>query len=283
MTETSASAVAVPGKKSALPGWNMLLMGASGTGKTYSIRTLVDCGITPFCLFLEPGFEVLGDIPPEKLHWHYIKPADTPWTAMIDSATKINTFSFKTLTEMGDMNKKQYGQFIDVLKSLNNYTCDRDGKTYGDVCSWGTDRCLVVDSMSGLNIMAMNLVVGSKPVKSMADWGVAMDNLERLVQKLCVDTRCNFVMIAHTERETDEVMGGSKIMASTLGKKLGPKLPRFFSDVVLAVKEGDKFSWSTAAMGADLKARNLPIKDGLPPSFQQIVESWKRNGGVIEA
>lgn len=268
---------------SALPGVNVLLMGASGAGKTYSIRTLINQGITPFCVFTEPGFEVLGDIPADKLHWHYIKPADTAWKDMIDSASKINTLSFESLTKLTDINKRGYGQFIDLLKSLNDFKCDRDGKSYGDVCRWNTDRCLVLDSLSGVNIMAMNLVVGSKPVKHMGDWGIAMDNLERLIQKLCVDTQCHFVLIAHAERETDEVMGGSKIMAGTLGKKLAPRLPRFFSDVILADKTGAKFTWSTAAVGADLKARNLPIADGLPPDFGQIVANWKKQGGTVIA
>ena len=49
--------------RSPLPGPNILLIGASGVGKTTSIKTLIAKGITPFCLFTEPGFEVLGDVP----------------------------------------------------------------------------------------------------------------------------------------------------------------------------------------------------------------------------
>lgn len=265
-----------------LPGVNVMLMGPSGTGKTYSIRTWLEAGVTPFCIFTEPGFEVLGDVPETKLHWHYIPPATADWGSMIDSAEKINQLSFESLTKLSDINKRKHSQFIEVLRCLSNFTCQRTGEQFGPVDSWGTDRVLVVDSLSGLNIMAMNLVVGSKPVKSMSDWGVAQDNLERLVQKLCMDTRCHFVLIAHSERETDEVLGGSKIMASTLGKKLAPKLPRFFSDVIFAVKEGSKFSWSTAALGADLKARNLPIADGLAPDFNPIVASWAARGGKLQ-
>lgn len=267
--------------KSPLPGPNVLLLGASGAGKTTSIKTLIKCGITPFCVFTEPGFEVLGDIPKEKLHWCYIPPADTAWDAMIDSATKINQLSFESLTKLTDINKRGYGQFIDLLRALNNFKCDRDGLEYGDVCTWGTNRAIVLDSLSGVNIMAMNLVVGSKPVKHQGDWGVAMDNLERLIQKLCTSTQAMFILMAHAERETDEVMGGSKIMAATLGRKLAPRLPRFFSDVVLADKQGTKFTWSTAALGADLKARNLALADGLPPDFGPIIESWQRSGGII--
>ena len=71
-------------------------------------------------------------------------------------------------------------------------------------------------------------------------------------------------------------------MASTLEKALAPKLPRLFSDVILSVKEAATFSWSTAAIGADLKARNLEIKDGLPPSFGPIIKSWQSRGGTIQ-
>lgn len=264
-----------------LPGINVLLIGDTGTGKTYSIRSLIRAGITPFCIFTEPGFEVLGDVPAAQLHWHYIAPADVSWVTMMESAKKINQLSYESLTKLGDINKSKYDQFIELLSSLNNFRCDRDGQQYGDVCQWGTNRALVLDGMSGISIMALNLVVGSKPVKHQGDWGVAMDNLERLVQKLCTDTTCHFMLISHPEREIDEVAGGSKIMTATLGKKLAPKIPRFFSDVVLANREGNRFTWSTAAVGAVLKARNLPIADNLPPDFVPMIENWKKQGGEI--
>lgn len=268
---------------STLPGVNVMLMGASGSGKTTSIKTLINQGITPFCIFTEPGFEVLGDVPPDKLKWHYIKPADQPWAAMLDAAKKVNELSFESLTKVVDPNKREYKQFEDLLTSLNSFTDDRTGEKFGDCTTWGTDRAIVLDTLSGVSIMAMNLVVGGKPVRHQGEWGIAMNLLENLIQKLCTDTKCHFILLAHVERELDEAVGGSKLMASTLGKKLAPKIPRFFSDVVLSQKEGTKYTWSTAALGADLKARNLPDRDGLSPDFGQIIESWKRRGGVIES
>ena len=267
---------------SALPGANVLIIGPSGAGKTTAIKTLIAAGITPFCVFTEPGFEVLGDIPADKLHWRYIPPASVGWDSMLDMSSKVRTYSFKSLTEVSDPNKSKFTQFEDLLRALNNYKCERDGKTYGDVCLWNTDRALVVDSLTGVNIMAMALAVGGKPVRSQADWGIAQNIIENLVQKLCTDTRCHMVLMAHAEREVDEVLGGSKVMASTLGKKLAPKLPRFFSDVVLAVKEGTVFSWSTAAVKKKIKARNLPISDNLKPDFGPIITSWKSKGGTLQ-
>lgn len=267
--------------KSPIPGFNMLLIGASGAGKTTSIKTLIAKGITPFVVFTEPGQEVLSDVPKEKLHWHYIPPASQEWGAMIETAGFINKLTFEAITKMADSKRSQYDQFVDLLTSLNNFKCDRTGESFGDVCKWGTDRAIVVDSLTGVGIMAMGLVVGGKPVKGPGDWQVAMDLVEKLFQKLCMDTQAHFLLIAHAERELDEIAGGSRIMASTLGKKLAPKLPRFFSDVVLADKQGTKFTWSTAALGADLKARNLPLADGLAPDFAQIVEKWGKQGGLI--
>lgn len=269
-------------KPHVIPGFKTLLVGSSGTGKTHSIRTLVDAGLEVFVLFTEPGMEVLGDIPSDKLHWHYIPPAAPDWSDMIDSAQKINTLSFESLAKLTDIKKSKYTEFIQILTCLSNFTDERTGQSYGPVDLWGTNRVLVLDSLSGLSIAAMNLVTGSKPCKSMADWGVAQDNLGRLIDKLTSGLDCHFVLTAHLERETDEVTGGVQLMASTLGKKLAPKLPRFFSDVVHCVRDGAAFRWSTASMNVDLKARNLPISDKLPPTFATILENWKKQGGVVK-
>lgn len=267
--------------KSPLPGPNILLIGASGVGKTTAIKTLIDKGITPFCLFTEPGFEVLGDVLVDKLHWQYIPPANVGWESLISIAKSVTALQHDAVTALKDAQKGKYIQYVQFLTALNSFKCDRDGKDYGDVCKWGTDRAVVVDSLSGVNIMVMRHVIGGKPTSHQGEWGSAMNSLENLVQKLCTDTQCMFVLMAHAERETDEVQGGSKIMASTLGRKLAPRLPRFFSDVVYAKKEGAKFTWTTIEPNADLKNRNLPLADNLAPDFGPLIESWKKHGGVI--
>jgi hypothetical protein len=256
-------------------------MGPSGSGKTTAIKTLIDAGITPFCIFTEPGFEVLGDIPPEKLKWNYIPPSVQSWDDMKKMGNMINMMSVETLSKLGDINKRANNQLISLFELCNNYVDQRTGETFGDVCEWNTDRALVVDSMTGLSDMAMGLQVGNKPVRSQADWGIAQNTLEFVIKKLTMGTKCTFVLIGHVEREVDEVGGGSKIMIATLGKKLAPKIPLNFSDVVLAVRAQSGWSWSTATPMADLKTRNLKYAEGLPPSFGPILESWKRQGGLI--
>ena len=265
-----------------ISGSKTLLVGATGSGKTHVIRTLIEAGITPFVLYTEPGMRTLADLPDDAYHYHYIAPSTPTWNDLYDNAKKINTMSFKALTQLGDMDKKKYGQFLEVITTMNDFVCDRTGEHFGDVSLWNTDRAIVIDSLSGLNIMAMDMVVGAKPVKAMGDWGVAMDNLERFINAMTNNTQCHFVMTAHLEREHDEVTGAVHLMASTLGKKLAPKIPRFFDDVVLCQQKDGVFSWATLGLNVDLKWRNLKPGRELPPSFVPLIESWKSAGGIIE-
>jgi hypothetical protein len=261
-------------------GLNILLLGDSGSGKTYSLRSLIDAGLELFVLQTEPGGTVLADLPKDKYHYHYISPATASWDAMKDSATKINSLSMKAIAGMEGINKREYGQWIEVISTLGNFTCDRCGESFGDVSTWDTSRVLVIDSLSGLNIMAMDLVVGSKPTKSMADWGIAMDNLGRLINKLVTDTQCHMVLTAHLEPERDEVTGRVVNMPSTLGRKLAPQLPRFFDNCIHTIREGTAFKWSTATANTALKARDLPIDDNLTPTFAEIIRNWKAQNSI---
>ena len=259
-----------------IPGINVLLMGAPGTGKTHALRTLVDAGLEVFILFTEPGMEVLGDTDSDQVHWNYVAPAQVGWDMLIKNAKSIQQFDNATLQKMAGMNKLAYGQFIDVLNQCQNFHCQRTDKDFGGVDEFGTDKVFVFDSLSGLNIMALDLAVGGKPIRTLPDWGIAMDNEEKLINRLCLGTQCHFVLTAHLEREVDEVLGGIKLMASALGRKLSPQLPRFFSDVVMTVRESDKFTWATASSQADTKARNLPWKDQQSPSFVPLINNWRK-------
>jgi hypothetical protein len=285
---STVQSTAPQGAKSTLPGFNVLLMGPAGTGKTHSIGTLVDAGVEVFFLALEPGLEALlgyytdaGKPIPENLHWHTLKAPQASFVELMDAATKINQLTLDSIAKMSDPNRMKHNQFIELLKCLNNFHDDRTGKDFGPVNEWTPSRCLVIDGMAGLGRAAMSLVIGGKPVKSQSDWGIAQDQVEKLLRMLCDSCGCHFVLLAHVERETDMVLGGIKLMVSTLGKALAPKIPAMFSDVILATRQGTKWTWDTANMQADLKTRNLPIQSDLSPSFGPIVSKWKARGGAL--
>lgn len=285
-TETSTN---TEGKgRSLLPGTNVLLMGPSGTGKTKSIGTLVDAGVEVFYLGLEPGLESLlghwtdvGKEVPSNLHWHIVEAQRASFSDLRDNARKINTMALDSLAKMSDPNRSKYDQFDKILSALNEFKDDRTGAVFGCTDTWGPNRALVMDGMAGLARAAMGLVVGGKPVKNQSDWGIAQDQVEKLLFMITNQLRCHFVLLAHVERETDQVLGGTKLMISTLGKALAPKLPAMFSDVILTVREGTKWTWDTASALADVKTRNLPIASGLPPDFGQIIKKWESRGGAL--
>ena len=279
---------AVATAPSTLPGVNVLLMGPAGTGKTHSIGTLAEAGVEVFYLGLEPGLESLlgfwkdrGKEIPANVHWHMLEAPKASFTELLDSAKKINTMALDSLAKMQDPFRSKHNQFIGLLEALNNFPDDRTGEKFGCVDEWTPSRALVIDGMAGLARAAMSLVVGGKPVRNQSDWGIAQDQVEKIVRMWTDNCHCHFVLIAHVERETDAVMGGVKLMVSTLGKALAPKLPPMFSDVILTVREGDKFTWDTGSAMADVKTRNLPIKSGQPADFGAIIKKWLARGGVL--
>ena len=275
-------------KPYSIPGIKVMLEGDSGVGKTYSITSLIETGITPFIIFTEPGVSTISkwlsdhpDVDPEKIHWAYISMSSQSWADMEAMSRNINTMSFKALSSVEDANKRKYDQFMKVYKLCHDFVDDRTGEHFGDISTWGPDRAIFVDSLTGLATMSMNLTVGAKPTKAPGDWGVAMDNLERLITKLCTDLTCHMVLSAHLSMEKDEVSGAISLMAQSLGQKLSPKLPRYFDDVIHCTKEGKDFFWSTASRNVITKNRWAPLADKQSPSFVPLIEAWKKAGGKV--
>jgi hypothetical protein len=263
-------------------GVNVALMGPAGTGKTHAIGTLVDSGVEVFYLSLESGLEALlgyyadhGKPIPANLHWHQFKTQVDGFASMLDSAKKINIMSLDSLAKMADPQKSKYDQFVKFLETLSNFPDDRTGTKFGSVDSWGPDRALVIDGLTGLGNIAMALVIGGKPVRNQSDWGIAQGQVEAVLRQLCDGCNCHFILLAHVDREVDPVLGGTKIMMSSLGKALAPKLPSMFSDIILAVRSGTTWTWDTNSSLADVKSRNLPLKSDNKPDFAPIIAKWK--------
>lgn len=272
-----------PTLKAFVPGPKAILQGEPGHGKTHAIRTLIEAGLNVFVVFTEPGIEVLADQRKGKLytceqglHWAYIPPVNADWSAMLQIAEYMNKFDFKGLANMGPMNRDKYRQFLEVVGLMSNLKCQRCNQVFGpaDRLEPYDKWCVVQDSLSSLSIMALHLHIGNKPAIHEGEWGVCMLNLERLINKFAYDVRSMMVLTAHIEPEPSGIAGGQENMVATLGKKLAPKIPRPFSDVIHAYREGDQFYWSTVTPQMKLKTRNLPLANKLPPTFAPIVKAW---------
>lgn len=243
-----------------------------------------------FVISTEPvGVESLIDVVMEKkldmskLHWRQITPARAGFGDLKAMADKIGALTYDGLTKLAPQGNRRNSRFIELISALDNFVDDKDGTVYGSVEHFGPDRVLVIDSLSGLNLMAMDLAVGDKPTAHQGEWGVAMGALEKLLNSLSSGLKCIFVLTAHLERETDELTGGTKLMASALGRKLAPKLPRFFSEVVHAVRDEKGFYWSTNSTNVVTKRRILPLDTKIPPTFKPIVEGYRSRLKAIQA
>lgn len=263
---------------------SILLEGPPGSGKSFSIPTFIRAGVETFVLGTEPDFvsSLLEGakhhgVDVSKLHWTTVTPTPGGWSALDDMVRNVSLMSYEDITKIKqgigkDATRKP---FVHLLDTLKDFKCERDGKSYGDYTSWGSDRALVLDSLTGFSMMAMALTIGFKPAAHQGEWGVAMNVIEQILLKLTSDRKCFLCVTAHVEKETNELTGVQQIMTSTLGRKLAPKIPRFFSEVVLSKRTPDGYFWSTLEANTDLKNRALPAGDKLPPSFFPVVEAFR--------
>lgn len=271
-----------------IPGTKTLLEGPAGTGKTYALGSMADAGVELFVMFVEEsGVESLlrywidrGHKVPPNVHWHVLPRIEQSFEVLQKGAEDVANYSIEALHKMPDNQRAKHNSFIKLLAACRDFPDDRTGKKFGNVASWGPDRCFVIDALTGVGNVAFSMVTGNKPVKSLTEWMVAQDQVERFIRQCC-GCNCHFILIAHIEREVDQVFGGTRITVATLGKALPPKIPRMFNDVILTQRAGSEFTWSTASAQADVKASNLPISEKITPGFGQIIDKWKLYGSTL--
>ena len=266
-------------------GPKILLLGVEGSGKTDSIRTLIEAGLKVFVVFSEPGMEVLLDTNrgrkvytcAEGLHWRYHPVATPTFKDLAAAADLLNKFSFEALANMAPANRERFRAFYEIVSTMGNLVCERCNGSFGPADQLEYDKWAVVnDSLTSISKASLFLHIGTKPAVHKGEYGITMFNIERYIDKFTNDMPCMGVMMAHVDKEPNETTGGFENMVATLGQRLAPKIPRPFSDVVLAKREGDKFTWSTTEAGFKLKTRNLPFSSSIPPSFRPLVESWHK-------
>ncbi len=271
---------------------SILLMGPSGTGKTYSLATLIEAGLDLFLISTEPhGVETLIDavsvkkLPISKLHWRYLGPTRTGFETLQQMAESVSKLNQEFLSKQAPTSRSD-ASFIEVMKTFNNFVDDKDGKSYGPLNKLTASAVVVVDSLSGLSAMAMDNTIGDKVTANPGEWGIAMRLVDKFLLSCTSDLKSFFVLTAHPEIEADAVTGASKVMVSTLGKKLAPQLPRFFSEVVWTKAEtkdsARQFLWRTNVHNTVLKNRSLSISDKLPPSFGPIVEAYRKRLDTVK-
>lgn len=272
---------------------SVILEGEMGSGKTHSLRTLlVDkngkfegpsvSGIEKVVMINhEGGFEdVLGDIPKDKLAWNYLPVSEGSFAGLQAMVRTINTQHPDVIQKNGGINRHLYPEFDKLLGLCNNFTDQRTGTVLGPVFQFPQNWCLWYESISALSEIAKNNAIGDKPFMELRDYQMVQFPVRKFLNHLVFSTKCLFVATAHLERETNENSGMTELMVSTVGRKLGPVLPRFFSDVIVCeridqVGSQPKFVWHTVKPGIRTKTRNLPWASDMQPNFQPLIERFR--------
>lgn len=260
-------------------------MGEPGTGKTWSLVTLMECGLDLFVLGTESRFrESLVDamkakgIDRKKLKTRLVAPARPSFRVMREQAKLVNSMSYESLSEIKiTAGRADFAQFVELLDNCEQFIDEETGTKWGAIDSWMPDmnRAFAFDSLSGLNIMVHDNMLGGKPTAHQGEWGVSMNQEERFINKLTSDVKVPFVLTAHVEREPNEISGGVNVQVGALGRKLAPKIPRFFSEVIHTHRLGNEYLWSTNTPQYILKKRVLPLSDKIPPSFKPLIDAWR--------
>ncbi len=283
--------VSTTADKRQLTGPKVCLMGLGGTGKTYAIGTLVDwAAANKFevaVLFTENGLETLlgyfrdkGQEPPACLYWHQQATKPISLAALMSTADSVGKLSYEALAKSVDGNRGgENNSFWKILQSCSKFIDDRTGKDLGGIDSFPANRIFVMDSLTETANAAMKMQIGSRPMASPGDYGVAQNNLMNFLRLCTQGMTCPFVMTAHVDREMDSVTQATKIMIKAIGKALATEIPTLFSDVIYTTREADKFYWDTAAYGVDTKTRSLGYRSKITPDFAQIFNTWAKRAG----
>jgi len=269
-----------------LVGFKTILMGMPGAGKTTSIVTAAKLGFEIFIAFTEPGMgnlmkamqlHKLTDEEKSRIHFAYIKPGVENFNKLAQGAKAVN--NAVKFGEMESGSRKDFNQLIHLMNLFENFK-DQHGVEYGPVDQWGPNRILVLDGMSGLSKMCMDLVVGAKPVKTLQDWGVAIDQLDKF-QTQCANITCPFILLSHLSREQEEVTGKIIVSLKALGNKLPTSMPFLYNDFILATAPEGRFNWATIDKNCQLKSTYLPHSDKLEADFRLLIINWLGEQGLI--
>lgn len=264
-----------------IPGFNCIVMGPTGRGKTTSIRTLPHAGLQTFVLFTEPGMDKIVDLH-GWAHWAYVPPHIEGWDVHLSRARTLQSMTWDSLAKQGDdPHRARYDAWIRLYPVFANFTCVECGEQFGDVTTWGPDRVLVVDGLSGINQASLDFCKGGAVGDEYGRRrGVAADQVYSLCGQTLAFLNCHYVLIAHARQSFFEDQRMVKTSVDILGKATVSSWARAFQDILVADYDQSGYYWSNLLPDADVKAGYLSPSPRLEQSFVPLVEAWRARAGV---
>lgn len=247
----------------------VLMIGDSKAGKTGSLISLLKAGYRLFILDMDNLLDILKAL------------------AQKECPELIKNVEYRTLrdervwTPEGPKvtNAKAYQG---AVRMMNHWKYD--DVDYGKPAEWGPGRIFVLDSLSRLCDAAYDFREPLTPrsergtYDSRATYGDAQDAIENNIANLTSDGfRTNLIVIGHVTYLTLPD-GTTKGFPQGVGQKLSPKIPQYFSTVVLVEKEGSKRIIKTSSTPLiDLAnpkpfemGKSYPIETGMASIFEVL-------------
>lgn len=268
---------------------NTLLFGPIGSGKSFCVRTLLreypdhvgktrrGVGKEVFLLALEPGAEAshAGLTCEMGFHRHTLLPADGNWEQtrdFVEKMGKLDTVEDLAKIRLPPGVRSEYQQYLTLYDVRANFVCDMCGESFGSIREWNDNRIFVNDGLSGITQIATHYINGPRPFLALALYQPVMGLIRSYIHE-CVGLNCSYVLLAHWDREKDEVTRQTSITIDTIGQKLAPRILKEFDEIAITHHEaGKKFWWSTLDDGVELKCRRLPYSDNIMPDFGVIFD-----------
>lgn len=227
----------------------LLLIGASGAGKTGALTSLVKAGYKLRILDFDNGLDALV---------HLLREQKLP----LDAVQYMSFRDRMTMTTQGPKLKGSPRAYSNALAALETW---EDGS---DPSEWGPDTVCVVDSLTNVGRAAFQWARHMNPTsRDPRQWyKAAQDLIEDMIANL-TDEGFNAHVIVITHIDIGETAGGGiKHFPSSIGKAIGTKLPRFFNTMLLSEtkRTGTKISRTIHTM----PTATLDLKNPAPAKIQ---------------
>lgn len=245
----------------------MLYVGASGSGKTGSLASLVDDGYNLRILDMDNGLDYL---------MNHVKKHSPERIDQIDYITVRDRM--KADRTKGAKPAGGTRAYVEAIQYMNEWD---DGTVPAE---WGEDTIFVLDSLTLFGRAALRWAEGLKPdAKDGRQWyATAQKSILDVLDMLTSDEfKCNVIVCTHIDIVEHED-GGVDRYASSIGKALGPKIPSVFNTMVMAhtKKRGSNQTrqiHTIPAEGMELKnssagdlAAALPLETGMSTLFKTL-------------
>jgi hypothetical protein len=281
----------------------LLLIGASGSGKTGALASLAEAGYKLRILDIDNGLDVLKN---------YVTKPESPYVKR--NPRIAENVSFVTLTDpMKNLGGVLVPARVTVWDRCMNmlYHWKDAEEDFGKIADWGGDTVLVIDSLSMLSTAALNkhlqmqgaLGKSRTSNEGRRDVGMAQNLLRQFFYTIYDSSlRCNIILTSHItftnemgERPTSPSSDNlspppGKGYPSAIGRALSPDIPRWFNSslhidaTVLGGKPVHRIYTKAHGTGenAVIMAKNpapmsvkdeYPIETGLADYFKAVREA----------